>query len=660
MSVETPTRPASTRFTQVVRSSGLRPALPVVLLGLMLLVATGWQGAFAVRYWAPVAAFALLLLGVVQLSGGGVALRRPSLRVAVGAIWALAAWSLLSALWATSPGDAWEAGARYLLYAALFTVPIVLSPGRRGLAVLGAGLLVGIVVIALITLVRLLTGDDGMFLAGRLDAPVGYRNATACLFSLAFWPLIAVTATPGRSIALRGPAFGGAALMLGLAFVTQSRGMVIGLVAGGIVAVLAGPDRVRRAWLAILAAGAVAAFSSTLLTAYHAFAGGKGAASADDVRTVGLGLVVVLAIGLVVGVLWAVCDRALPDRAELGVRWAARIGLAAVVVVGIAGALVAMGNPASYASSKWDEFRDLNRSTTGGSTRLTATSGQRYDLWRVAVKEWERHPIAGVGNGSYRFGYYELRATDRNLDNAHSLGFDLLAELGLVGVLLALAFAGGLVWRLAAGWRRAPLNVRRGVTALAAAGAVVIGQGMVDWMYLIPGITGLGLFALGLAAALLSTAGEPGGASRPLGWPARLATGIPLVVAAVAVGCLFLSDAYVNKARSVAEASPAQQLDAARTAAALDPLAVTPLYLQASALESVGRRDSARAKLKDALDLEPRNFVTLGLLGDLEVRAGRRAAARRYYARALALDPRDVGLRELARTGGRGAEVSPR
>jgi hypothetical protein len=40
--------------------------------------------------------------------------------------------------------------------------------------------------------------------------------------------------------------------------------------------------------------------------------------------------------------------------------------------------------------------------------------------------------------------------------------------------------------------------------------------------------------------------------------------------------------------------------------------------------------------------------VTLGLLGDLETRAGRRAAARSYYRRALALNPRDAGLQQLA------------
>ena len=57
----------------------------------------------------------------------------------------------------------------------------------------------------------------------------------------------------------------------------------------------------------------------------------------------------------------------------------------------------------------------------------------------------------------------------------------------------------------------------------------------------------------------------------------------------------------------------------------------------------------ARRELLAALEREPRNFVTLGLLGDLEFRAGHREAARRWYRRALALNPGDGGLQQLAR-----------
>jgi predicted Zn-dependent protease len=94
--------------------------------------------------------------------------------------------------------------------------------------------------------------------------------------------------------------------------------------------------------------------------------------------------------------------------------------------------------------------------------------------------------------------------------------------------------------------------------------------------------------------------------------------------------------------------SPQEQLDAAERAEGLNPLSVTPLYLQASALETMGEPDQAREALDEALREEPESFVTLALLVDLEVRAGDLRAARARYSRASELNPLDTGLRELA------------
>jgi len=79
---------------------------------------------------------------------------------------------------------------------------------------------------------------------------------------------------------------------------------------------------------------------------------------------------------------------------------------------------------------------------------------------------------------------------------------------------------------------------------------------------------------------------------------------------------------------------------------------VQPHYLEASALESMGRRAAAHAELVRAQRIEPDSLVPLGLLGDFEARGGNFAQARVYYRRALAHDPLDTGLQQLARTGG--------
>ena len=90
------------------------------------------------------------------------------------------------------------------------------------------------------------------------------------------------------------------------------------------------------------------------------------------------------------------------------------------------------------------------------------------------------------------------------------------------------------------------------------------------------------------------------------------------------------------------------QLSAAKTAADFNPVSVIPLYLQASALEAEGHRDEALGKLQDALAKEPNNFVTLTLLGDIEVPGSKFATAADYYQRASDRNPRDVGLQQLA------------
>ena len=115
--------------------------------------------------------------------------------LAVACAWGLALWSLLSAAWAASPSAAVEGGCRTLLYAALFTLAATTVRGRTAGAV-GGMLVGGITLIAVVTLGRLLAGADELFLAGRLNAPVEYRNATACLFAFSFWPLVAVAGRP--------------------------------------------------------------------------------------------------------------------------------------------------------------------------------------------------------------------------------------------------------------------------------------------------------------------------------------------------------------------------------------------------------------------------------------------------------------------------------
>ena len=124
--------------------------------------------------------------------------------------------------------------------------------------------------------------------------------------------------------------------------------------------------------------------------------------------------------------------------------------------------------------------------------------------------------------------------------------------------------------------------------------------------------------------------------------------------AIVAVLALLLSDAYIQRARSEIN-NPRSELSSARTAHTLDPWSITPHYLKASAIETLGDRPGADTQLQHALSLEPANKATLAVLGDFEARGHHFAAARQYYRRALKLDPLDTGLQQLVRIGERRA-----
>jgi O-antigen ligase/polysaccharide polymerase Wzy-like membrane protein len=636
------------------RARSLLAAAPAGVLALLLLLAVWYDGAFDSRYWTPLAILALVML-VSALLGGGVRLDRGPFAVAVIAVWAFAAWTLLSALWAESPARAWEGGARTILYAALVTIVVTL-PGRRQALKLGLAIIAGIGIIAAATLIGLHIEGEDFFLAGRLDDPIGYRNATATLFAFGFWPLIGLAVERYRAPPLRAVALAAAVLSLGLAFLTQSRGVMIGLCAGAVVFLAIGPDRLRRAWAALAAAGGVAIASGPLLAPYHAFQDGEPVTgSVVDEATTALTLLTLTA--LAVGFFTALLDNGLrASRIGDAARGAAAIGLGMVAVLAAVAALVAIGNPVTYTEDKWDEFTRTDSATTG-STRLGSVGGQRYDLWRVALSEFDSQPLAGVGESNYAFDYYEERRTDRNLSDPHSLPFRLLSETGIVGTLVFVGFLVALGIAIARSARSTLPSEQRIVAGLAAAGTVVIGQAMTDWLWLIPAVVGLGLLSLALAAIPRGRAedrppplplGPHGHRWRRLG---RYASAALLAAAAVSIGFLFLSDLYVREARTeLDDGSTAAQLSAARRAEDLNPVSVTPLYLQASALESEGEGDAARKVLLEALAQEPKNFVTLALLGDLQVRAGELGDAADYYQKASELNPLDIGLQQLAKT----------
>jgi hypothetical protein len=316
-------------------------------------------------------------------------------------------------------------------------------------------------------------------------------------------------------------------------------------------------------------------------------------------------------------------------------------------------------HPLQRISNEARAFTQLRPAGTG-SARLFSGGGNRFDYWRIAWKEFRDHPVKGVGAGSYDAGYFLQRRTTEDITQPHSIELQALSELGLVGGIAVLGLIGGVL----AGFLRRVARARRSSTdagiAVAAGGIFLtwLVHTSVDWLHLIPGITGV---ALGAGAALVAP-GRPARAGRR--YPARLMA-VALCAGLVAVGALFvaritLADHYQSQARAEVARNPARALDRAGQALALEESSSTR-YVQAAAFARQGDYPNARGSLLEVTRSEPHNFVPWALLGDLAVRRRDLAEARRDYTRAHRLDPRNPELARLARdpSTATGSAVTP-
>src|SRR5204862_7680719 len=143
-------------------SSSFGPTLvPVVVSVLLLFVALSVNGAFAVRHWAPICLFVLVILASARRRSLGAA---PL--VAVLGLFGLAAWALASTLWAAAPGSALEGGARVLLYAGLFALPVVTLHERRSAQIMAVAALFGLALVVVGTWVHMLVDGESACMAG--------------------------------------------------------------------------------------------------------------------------------------------------------------------------------------------------------------------------------------------------------------------------------------------------------------------------------------------------------------------------------------------------------------------------------------------------------------------------------------------------------------
>jgi UDP-N-acetylmuramyl pentapeptide phosphotransferase/UDP-N-acetylglucosamine-1-phosphate transferase len=628
------------------RGAGGRVELAILaVVGVALGLSPFFFAYYSSSVWAPIG------LGLLALTAGLATARpvrlRPPQVLAIGGLAALAALALLSSRWAPAPDQAMVAGNRYVVLAALLALLTMLVRSWRDARWLMGAMTVAGLAAAAVVIGRLIAGDTGLFLGGRLNAPLGYVNGEAAFFLVLAWPCLAA-AEQTRSRLLAAAGLFGATALAGLVVLTQSRGSVIAA-AATIVAVLGFvPGRLRRLWLLALLGACLAPLVPLLLDVYQARS--AGATGSGEMRRAALALL--LASGIAGAGAGFVAAFVRPGAA---VRRLRPVAVGIVVVAAVAAGVLAIGARGTIADTvrrEADSFRTVDAQPSTSTTRLASGAGNRYDYWRVAWRAWRDHPVAGIGAGGYAVPYFRLRQTEEDVRQPHSIELQALSELGLLGVLALAAFVLAVGWGALRTSRAAIASPDARFFAVAGIGAFTawFAQTSVDWLHLLPGVTGL---ALAAAAPLfiVPRAGRlrvaaPRGSARLV--PA-VVVAVALVVAGVSVSRQLLAEHFRDSGRAALASDPARALRDADRSLRIVPDGIASYQLKAAALARFDQPAATIAVLREALRRQPEDWVTWALLGDVQTRVGARRAAARAYGAAVRLNPRDRGLRELLR-----------
>jgi len=555
--------------------------------------------------WLPYAFLAALLLAVVLLSGAA-RLHRAEV-AALAALVALAGWEAVSIAWSAVPPLARDEALLTLLYAIAFAVPLLTlrTAGDRLLATSSVAAVAGILALGAGIVLRFGSDQVDHFYAGRLSFPISYPNAQAAVFLIGFWPAVVLAAQRGRSPAVRVLAVAGATAIASGWLTAQSKG---GILAIGVSAALLfglSPLRLRLLPPTLIAAGLTFAAYRPLTAPFRS-------GTVDDVKRAGSAIILLTLTGAVLGVAYAIADRRLELRpgqvraagfAALGLFCA---GLLAAVVVFFAAVY-----HAGWLGDQWRAFKNAPTSTSS-SSHLLQLGSYRYDIWRVALHEFEHHPLAGIGSRGFGPAYLELRHSPDTPARAHSIELDALSELGIVGfALLICALVLPLIPVVSRMRARDPA-----ATAAFAGAAYWLVHASVDWIWTVP--------ACGIPFFLLLGAGGSGGERRLLARREAVAAAtVTVLVALVAFVPPWLS------ARLAAR-------DQFHWAKRLDPLSVDPYVAEAASASSP---KASIPPLEEAVRKEPRVVELRYDLAQAYISARVYEQARTALLEAQRLDP---------------------
>ena len=572
------------------------------------------------------------------------------LGIAVVTFGLFALWTLTSGDWSDAPGRALVELDRVLLYLlALVAFASLGGEAWRLRWMLGGMAMAAVIVcgvgVANRLLPELLTVAD-VPLSGRLEYPLTYANSVGLLAALGMIICFGLAASEREPRLAR--VLGAAALpVLGSALMlTLSRGAIAAGALGLIVFVVVAHPRALPAGLLAAVPATAIAMTRTYSADFLFYENPLTRAAREQGEHVALVVVLCAVCAALVRALLLPSDRVVAD---LRPRASSRRLLQATGVVTLL-VLVAVSAIALDVPTQYERF--LNRSpdpaasasTSDRRSRLTAIeSNGRIDFWRVAFDQFREDPLRGRGAGTFELSWQSDRPSRFIVRDGHSLYAEVMAELGLVGLLLLVAtllvILIGIVVR-ARGPDRALFS-----TVLAVVVVWVVAAGA-DWHWEMPAVS-LWLFALGGTAIARRQVRDSGGPILAL--PPRFAVVAALCAVMVAVPLkLHGSDDRLRQAVSELGRGRCDRVTTlAREASAAVDSRTQGYELRARCALQSGEYQLAIRMLDEAIRRDPESWRPRYGLAVARARAGLdpRSAARA----ALRFNPREAVVRRAVK-----------
>lgn len=576
-----------------------------------------------------------------------------------------AAWTALSLGWTESAErTAIELG-KVVTYLGIFAIALAIQGAGRWRSML-AGVTAAVGVIAVCAVLSRL--EPGLFpeqvagqffpnmeLERRLSYPLNYSTGLAALMAMGV-PLLLHAAVSARSLASQ--ALAAAALPIaGLALWLTASSLALPLLAVGVLAfLLLSTDRLPTI-ATLLVAGIGTAVLIGAETQRAAVDRGLPTPAAEQqgdellaLCLLACGGVALLQLALSLFLRYSNRPRWLRfgPRAAVGA-WAAAALVTAAVAVGL-------GAPGKLAES-WEEFTDAPGTSNATQTEgrparqtelLNLSSSGRYEFWRTAQDAFESEPLLGIGPGTFEFWWSRNGSINAFVRDAHSLVFETLGELGVVGLLLLAGFGISVLVIGATRAFRVPLRLRSDVAAATAASFVFLAAVAIDWSWELGAISAVFMLVAAVAVAGGGDA-DPAvsGHQRPYllkRWgptAGRVAVVGTAIAALVAIALPMASAALIQESRAAASRGDLDlALAKAQDAAAAQPYAATPRLQQALVLEREGRLADALDAARSAVSKERTNWRVWLIVSRLEARSGNAGAAVEAFREARSLNPR--------------------